>query len=241
VKGKRRIIKMPDYTSDFPDMVPLAYTRFDGKSGGEFAFGCVAGAIYGAGDGNAIEFSWQGNDEMDEACGDAEQSRRCTLGAWGAPRGTRLLDQAVAAYREALKEYTRERVPLEWATAQSNLGSVLGTLGARESGTARLEEAVVACREALKERRRALYFLRRSAQDLPRNRSNQCAIRIAFMSFLHNASRFAESAPPHNRKGNSQNRPAAFLGALKGMRKKSKLTHSLTHTHNRPKSLRKNR
>jgi len=45
----------------------------------------------------------------------------------------------------------RERVPLEWARAQNNLGSALYRLGERESGTAKLEEAVVAFREALKE------------------------------------------------------------------------------------------
>jgi hypothetical protein len=38
---------MPDYTSDYPDMVEPAYISFDGKGGGEFAFGCVAGAVYG--------------------------------------------------------------------------------------------------------------------------------------------------------------------------------------------------
>ena len=58
---------------------------------------------------------------------------------------------AIAAYREALKERTRERVPLDWAMTQNNLGSALQILGARESGTARLEEAVGAYREALKE------------------------------------------------------------------------------------------
>ncbi len=70
MKGKWRIVKMPDYTSDFPDTVEPAYIFFNGKGGGEFAFGCVTGAIHGADDGDAIEFSWEGNDEMDEACGD---------------------------------------------------------------------------------------------------------------------------------------------------------------------------
>jgi Tetratricopeptide repeat len=46
---------------------------------------------------------------------------------------------------------TRERVPLQWATTQNNLGNALSTLGARESGTARLEEAVAAFRAALEE------------------------------------------------------------------------------------------
>ena len=68
--------------------------------------------------------------------------------------GTARLEEAVAAYREALKERTRERVPLDWATTQNNLGNALAELGERESGTARLEEAVAAYREALKERTR---------------------------------------------------------------------------------------
>jgi tetratricopeptide (TPR) repeat protein len=65
--------------------------------------------------------------------------------------GTPRLEEAVAAYREALKELTRERVPLKWAGTQSNLGNALGILGRRESGMARLEEAVAAYRDALEE------------------------------------------------------------------------------------------
>jgi exonuclease VII small subunit len=64
------------------------------------------------------------------------------------------LIHAVDAYREALQEYTRERVPLQWATTQNNLGTALSRLGERESGTARLEEAVAAYRAALQERSR---------------------------------------------------------------------------------------
>jgi hypothetical protein len=69
VRGKWRVVKMPDYTSDYPDMVEPAYILLDGKGGGEFAFGCVTGAIHGAGNTNNVEFSWTGSDEMDEACG----------------------------------------------------------------------------------------------------------------------------------------------------------------------------
>ena len=65
--------------------------------------------------------------------------------------GTGRLEEAVAAYREALKEMTRERMPLQWAATHNNLGNALSTLGKRESGTGRLEEAVAAYREALKE------------------------------------------------------------------------------------------
>lgn len=61
--------------------------------------------------------------------------------------GTERLEEAV----EALKEFTRERVPFDWAGTQYNLGSALTSLGARESGTKRLEEAIAAYREALQE------------------------------------------------------------------------------------------
>jgi hypothetical protein len=64
------------------------------------------------------------------------------------------LEEAVAAYREALEEQTHDRVPLDWATTQYNLGIALKAVGERESGTAKLDEAVAAYREALKERTR---------------------------------------------------------------------------------------
>jgi tetratricopeptide (TPR) repeat protein len=65
--------------------------------------------------------------------------------------GTARLEEAVAAYRDALMETTRERLPLDWAAAKMNLGNALQVLGQRESGTAQLEEAVVAFRDALME------------------------------------------------------------------------------------------
>ena len=68
--------------------------------------------------------------------------------------GTARLEEAVAAYRAALEERTRERVPLDWAMTQNNLGNALCDTRERESGTARLEEAVTAYRAALEERTR---------------------------------------------------------------------------------------
>src|SRR4051812_32644036 len=59
--------------------------------------------------------------------------------------------RAVAAYRAALEEFTRERVPLDWARTQNNLGGALATLGVRESGTGHLKEAAAAFRVALEE------------------------------------------------------------------------------------------
>ena len=39
--------------------------------------------------------------------------------------GTARLEEAVAAYRAPLEECTRERVPLDWAMTQNNLGTAL--------------------------------------------------------------------------------------------------------------------
>jgi hypothetical protein len=66
--------------------------------------------------------------------------------------GTAQLKEAVAAFREALKERTRERI--DWADTQNNLGLALVSLAEREKGRARLKEGVAALREALKERTR---------------------------------------------------------------------------------------
>src|SRR5262245_13604474 len=58
---------------------------------------------------------------------------------------------AIERYNRLLHLVPRERVPLQWASTQNDLGNVLLTLGQRESGTARLEAAISAYREALKE------------------------------------------------------------------------------------------
>ncbi|MDE2631416.1 MAG: hypothetical protein KGM97_10555 [Alphaproteobacteria bacterium] len=70
MKGKWRITKLPGFEPDYADMVEPAYIRFDGKGGGEFAFGCVTGGIYEAGGKEHVEFSWGGSDEMTEVDGD---------------------------------------------------------------------------------------------------------------------------------------------------------------------------
>src|ERR1019366_4354523 len=81
--------------------------------------------------------------------------------------GTARLEEAVAAFREALQELTRALVPLDWARTRMNLGTALLSLGERANGTARLEEAVAAFREALQELTRALVPL-----DWARTRMN---------------------------------------------------------------------
>ena len=58
---------------------------------------------------------------------------------------------AAAYFRKALEEWPRERVPLEWAKAQNNLGTALSALGMRESGTELLQAAANAFGDALQE------------------------------------------------------------------------------------------
>ena len=57
LQGMWRIVEMPDYDDDFPDMMGPAYILF-GPTGGEFAFGCVTGSFAGGGDHDAVEFDW---------------------------------------------------------------------------------------------------------------------------------------------------------------------------------------
>jgi tetratricopeptide (TPR) repeat protein len=71
------------------------------------------------------------------------------LGSRGDDR--KRLEEAIVALRDALKERTRERAPLDWAVTKNNIGMALFELGEREDGTARIEEAIAAFREALEE------------------------------------------------------------------------------------------
>ena len=61
LRGRWQIVETPDY-----DMGKPAYIVFR-KTGGEFALGCLTGAIYGSCQGDAVEFTWEGNDEMEPA------------------------------------------------------------------------------------------------------------------------------------------------------------------------------
>ena len=64
------------------------------------------------------------------------------------------LASAIAFYKKTLTIWTRDKVPLQWAMTQNDLGPGLSILGERETGKSHLEEAVAAYREALKERTR---------------------------------------------------------------------------------------
>ena len=58
--------------------------------------------------------------------------------------GSERLEEAIAVFRAALNEWSRESVPLKWAMAQNNLGNTLAALAERESGSERFGEAITA-------------------------------------------------------------------------------------------------
>ena len=47
---------------------PGSYILFD-EDGGTFALDCLTGSIHGRCEGDAVEFTWEGNDEMEETSG----------------------------------------------------------------------------------------------------------------------------------------------------------------------------
>ena len=87
--------------------------------------------------------------------GDADKSRQRALEARRAGERDGAARGGGGGLSRGAGGMTRERVPLDWAMTQSNLGAALWTLGERESGTARLEEAVAAYRAALEEQTRS--------------------------------------------------------------------------------------
>ncbi len=70
LKGKWRIVGMELWDKDFLDMMEPAYIFFDGKTAGEFAFGCVTGNLHCRATTPGADFTWEGNDEMDRVSGD---------------------------------------------------------------------------------------------------------------------------------------------------------------------------
>lgn len=65
IRGRWRVVETPGHDL----AVAGAYILF-GDSGGEFALDCLTGSIHGACEGDAVEFSWEGSDEMEPASGD---------------------------------------------------------------------------------------------------------------------------------------------------------------------------
>jgi hypothetical protein len=62
--------------------------------------------------------------------------------------GTAKLEEAVVAYREALKERTRERVPLDWARSFGSEGVTLMILAERRGDAVMAETALSQISEA---------------------------------------------------------------------------------------------
>ena len=64
VRGKWRVVETLGY-----DMAgPGSYILF-ATDGGEFALDCLTGSIHGRCEGDAVEFTWDGSDEMEPATG----------------------------------------------------------------------------------------------------------------------------------------------------------------------------
>jgi hypothetical protein len=71
--GRWRIIEMENWDQDYVDMEVPGYIEFEKTDGGRFQFGLVHGVMDCrfelSADRPVVRFSWQGNDEMDEASG----------------------------------------------------------------------------------------------------------------------------------------------------------------------------
>lgn len=72
-KGRWRIVEMDTWPDDYLDLMEPAHITFEGASGGELVFGAVKGWLdvrFGSRDGAACaEFSWEGHNDADTACG----------------------------------------------------------------------------------------------------------------------------------------------------------------------------
>ena len=90
----------------------------------------------------------------DEAAGYRARQAEALLHEGDERGNNAALRAAIETWQLVLQQSPRERVPLDWAATQTNLGNALMTLGGREGGTARLEEAVAAYHAALEERTR---------------------------------------------------------------------------------------
>src|SRR5262245_20823413 len=96
--------------------------------------------------------------------------------------GTARLREAVEAYCRALAEQPRDRVPLDWAQTQQNLGAVLEMVGEREGDAAVLEASISALRSALEVRARERLpddWTAKSGQPRPRAGNPRAAGRNA--------------------------------------------------------------
>jgi hypothetical protein len=71
--GRWRLVEMDTWDNEFLDLVEPAHLIFKGAADGEIVFGALKAFLdvrYGSRDGAACaEFSWEGFDDNDPACG----------------------------------------------------------------------------------------------------------------------------------------------------------------------------
>lgn len=93
--------------------------------------------------------------------GVALTSRGVALRSLGARGDDEALREAVAAYRAALEEFMRERVPVRWAITQNNLGTALRLQAERARDCGLVAEALIAIDGAIEElgKRAAPHYL----------------------------------------------------------------------------------
>jgi len=135
VARRIEMIVAVDHPTDRPTWVPEFRARYD-----EFETdGRVKGINFSL--AAAIQMAWR----MHATACDANERGLAlnllgnALGRLGERESNAVrLEDTVAAFRAALAERTRVRVPLDWAATQHDLGSALWRLGDRESGNARL-------------------------------------------------------------------------------------------------------
>lgn len=72
--GRWRIVKMSEWDDGYVNEEVWAFIEIKKSGDGEFHFGYVHGFVFGefkkADDGMIFDFTWEGNDECDEASGD---------------------------------------------------------------------------------------------------------------------------------------------------------------------------
>lgn len=71
VRGKWRVVETPEH-----DMAGAGSYILFATEGSEFALDCLTGAIHGSCEGDAVEFTWDGSDEMAPATGHGWAEKR---------------------------------------------------------------------------------------------------------------------------------------------------------------------
>jgi hypothetical protein len=68
--GKWRIVTADLWDKEYLNMIEPAFIEFRRDGRGEIRFGCLVGGLDCSYSSTAVDFTWQGHDEMDKASGD---------------------------------------------------------------------------------------------------------------------------------------------------------------------------